>query len=96
MGVPTVTLAGKTHVSRSGVSLLSAVGLPELIAATPEEYVEIAVGLASDLPRLAALRAKVRERMRQSPLCDARRLARSIEAAYRGMWRNWCGDEVVP
>jgi protein O-GlcNAc transferase len=90
MGVPTVTLAGNTHVSRTGVSLLSAVGLPELIAGTPEEYVEIAVGLASDLPRLAALRAGLRERMRQSPLCDGQRLARSIEAAYREMWRKWC------
>jgi predicted O-linked N-acetylglucosamine transferase (SPINDLY family) len=92
MGVPTVTLAGDTHVSRSGVSLLSAVGLPELIAQTPEEYIEIAVRLASDLPRLAALRAELRERMRQSPLCDGQRLARDIEAAYREMWRTWCGD----
>jgi protein O-GlcNAc transferase len=92
MGVPTVTLAGNTHVSRSGVSLLSAVGLPELIAQTPEDYVEIAVRLASDLPRLAALRTGLRQRMRQSPLCDGQRLARSIEAAYRDMWRKWCGD----
>jgi tetratricopeptide (TPR) repeat protein len=90
MGVPTVTLAGNMHVSRSGVSLLSAVGLPELIAQSAEEYVEIAVRLASDLPRLAALRAGLRERMRQSPLCDGRRLAREIEAAYRDMWRKWC------
>jgi predicted O-linked N-acetylglucosamine transferase (SPINDLY family) len=90
MGVPTVTLAGNTHVGRSGVSLLSAVGLPELIARSAEEYAEIAVGLAGDLPRLAAMRAGLRERMRQSPLCDGVRLAREVEAAYRGMWKNWC------
>jgi protein O-GlcNAc transferase len=64
--------------------------LPELIAQTPEEYVEIAVRLASDLPGLATLRAGLREQMRQSPLCDGRRLAREIEAAYRDMWRTWC------
>jgi protein O-GlcNAc transferase len=50
------------------------------------------VRLASDLPRLAALRTGLRQRMRQSPLCDGQRLARSIEAAYRDMWRKWCGD----
>jgi len=89
MGVPTVTLAGQTHVSRTGVSLLSAVGLPELIARTPEQYVEIAVGLASDLPRLAALRAGLRERVGRSPLGDGAGLAAAIEAAYREMWHNW-------
>ena len=52
MGVPVVTLAGRTHVSRAGVSLLSAIGLAKLIAQTPERYVQIAAALASDLPRL--------------------------------------------
>ena len=79
-----------------GVSPLSAVGLGELVARTPEQYVEIAVGLAGDLPRLAALRAGLRERERRSPLCDSRRLAGSLEAAYRGMWRNGCGTVPSP
>ena len=87
MGVPTVTLAGDTHVSRAGVSLLSAVGLPELIARTQEEYVEIAVTLATDVPRLAALRAGLRERVRRSALADGAGLAAAIEAAYQEMWR---------
>ena len=90
MGVPVVTLAGQTHVSRVGVSLLSCVGLPELIAQSAEEYVSIAVGLANDLPRLSELRRTLRSRMRQSPLMDAERFARDIEAAYRQAWRNWC------
>ena len=90
MGVPVVTLAGGTHVSRVGVSLLSCVGLPELIAQSAEEYVSIAVGLAKDLPRLSELRRTLRSRMRQSPLMDAGRFARDIEAAYRQAWRNWC------
>jgi predicted O-linked N-acetylglucosamine transferase (SPINDLY family) len=90
MGVPVVTLAGPAHVSRVGVSLLSNVGLPELIAQKPQQYVQIATDLARDLPRLAELRRNLRERMRVSPLMDAGRFARDVEAAYRQMWRNWC------
>ena len=90
MGVPVITLAGRMHVSRVGVSLLTNVGLPELIAETPEAYVRIAVDLAGDPPRLDHLRATLRPRMAQSPLLDAPRFARHIEAAYRQMWRRWC------
>jgi protein O-GlcNAc transferase len=90
MGVPVVTLVGKTIVGRAGFSQLTNLGLPELISHTPEQYVEIAKGLASDLPRLAELRRTLRPRMQSSPLMDAPRFARNIEAAYRQMWRNWC------
>jgi predicted O-linked N-acetylglucosamine transferase (SPINDLY family) len=90
MGVPVVTLAGKTHASRVGVSLLSRVGLTELVAETAEDYVRLATELASDLPRLAELRRTLRPRMAASPLTDAPRFARAIEAAYRDMWRAWC------
>jgi protein O-GlcNAc transferase len=90
MGVPVVSLAGQTHVSRVGVSLLNCIGLAELIAQSPEEYKSIAVRLAGDLPRLAELRRTLRERMRASPLMDATRFAGDIEAAYRQMWRTWC------
>jgi predicted O-linked N-acetylglucosamine transferase (SPINDLY family) len=93
MGVPVVTLAGSAHVSRVGVSLLSSVGLPELIAQKPDQYVRIATDLARDLPRLAQLRGALRERMRASGLMDAPGFARDIEAAYRQMWRNWCAAE---
>ena len=94
MGVPVVTLAGKTHVSRVGVSLLTNVGLGELVGQTEEEYVDIAVGLARDVPRLVELRAGLRRRMENSPLMDGARFARNVEAAYREMWRRWCeGDK---
>jgi protein O-GlcNAc transferase len=86
MGVPVVTLAGRTAVGRSGVSLLSNVGFPELIAQSPQQYIEIAVELAKDLPRLAKLRSGLREKMQRSPLMDVRRFAADMEAAYRQMW----------
>ena len=58
MGVPVITLAGRTGVSRGGASILSNVGLTELIAQSPEQYVAIAVALARDPARLAGLRAR--------------------------------------
>src|SRR5208282_4159051 len=78
MGVPVITLAGQSHVSRVGVSLLSNVGLPELIAQTPEQYVSIARELAADLPGLGRLRRELRAMMRASILMDAPRFAAAM------------------
>jgi protein O-GlcNAc transferase len=89
-GVPVVSLVGRTAVGRGGASILANLGLPELIAKTPQQYVHIAAGLASDSPRLAELRRTLRSRMEASPLMDAPRFARNVEAVYRQMWRNWC------
>lgn len=90
MGVPVVSFAGATAVSRGGFSILSNVGHPELVARDVEGYVRIATELASDRARLAGLRAALREQMRASPLMDAPRFARDFEAALRDMWRRWC------
>jgi predicted O-linked N-acetylglucosamine transferase (SPINDLY family) len=89
MGVPVVSLVGKTAVGRAGLSILSNVGLPELAARSEDEYVRIASDLANNLSRLSELRSTLRQRMQQSPLMDAPRFARNIEAAYRQMWRRW-------
>jgi predicted O-linked N-acetylglucosamine transferase (SPINDLY family) len=96
MGVPVITLAGKSHVSRVGVSLLTNLGLPELVAETPEQFVRIAVEMAGNVPRLAELRATLRNRMRSSPLMDEINLAREMESAYRTMWGKWCEKAAVP
>ena len=71
MGVPVVALIGGTTLGRASHSLLSNVGVPGLAAESEEDYVRIATGLAHDIPRLAGLRATLRERMEKSPLLDA-------------------------
>jgi protein O-GlcNAc transferase len=91
MGVPVVTLAGDRHAARVGASMLARVGLGDLVAASPEAYVEAAARLAADRPALARLRADLRGRIANSPLCDGPRFTRELEAAYRTMWREWCG-----
>lgn len=96
MGVPLVTLTGNTATSRGGASLLNAIGLDELVAHTPEEYLDIATALAQDGPRLAALRAGLRDRMAASPLMDAGRFTRNLEKAYRAMWVTWCKGTQPP
>jgi predicted O-linked N-acetylglucosamine transferase (SPINDLY family) len=90
MGVPVVTLAGRNGVSRGGVSVLSQVGLVELIANSPEEYMQIAGELARDRERLSELRATLRERMRASRLMDAVACARGLEQAFCAAWTHWC------
>jgi predicted O-linked N-acetylglucosamine transferase (SPINDLY family) len=95
MGVPVVSLAGEQIVSRAGLSQLSNMGLPELIAFCEDDYVKIAAGLTRDFPRLAELRATLRTRMAASVLMDGERFARGIEGAFRAMWREWCGDAAA-
>ncbi len=89
MGVPIVTLAGNRHAARVGVSLLTRVGLTDLIAQTQEGYVDLSARLASDLDLLAAQRGRLREQMARSRLCDGAGFARDLEATYREMWQKW-------
>lgn len=90
MGVPMVSLAGESEVSRGGLSILTNVGLPEFVARTESDYVRIAAGLAHDLRRLNELRTSLRTRMASSPLMDAPRFARAVEASFRAEWLRWC------
>jgi predicted O-linked N-acetylglucosamine transferase (SPINDLY family) len=90
MGVPVVTCPSETFASRHSLSHLSNVGLTETIARDLDEYVEIAVALAHDLPRLAAIRARLRQQMAASPLCDGPRFAANLMKLLRDVWRRWC------
>ena len=92
MGVPVITLAAKRHAGRVGVSILSNAGFGEWIAQTPDQYIALAAGLAGDVRKLAALRAGLRQRLSDSPLCDGQAFARKVEAAYREIWRAWCAS----
>jgi predicted O-linked N-acetylglucosamine transferase (SPINDLY family) len=95
MGVPVVSLAGQTAVSRGGLSIFTNVGHPELVARDAGGYVRIAAELARDLSRLSRLRSSLRSQMRQSPLMDAAQFARDVEAAYREMWVQWCTNSAL-
>jgi predicted O-linked N-acetylglucosamine transferase (SPINDLY family) len=82
MGVPIVTLTGRTHANNVGRSILRAVGLSELIADTEDRYVDLACELAFERRRLSVMRKTLRERMLSSALCDGWRFTRELEAVY--------------
>ncbi|MBL7185320.1 MAG: hypothetical protein ISS70_03265 [Phycisphaerae bacterium] len=91
MGVPTVSLLGDGNsLSRSGLSILSRVGLEFFAASAPKEFVTKATALARNLDGLEKIHASMRQRMVASTICDANRFAREMEAAFRNMWRRWC------
>jgi predicted O-linked N-acetylglucosamine transferase (SPINDLY family) len=92
MGVPVITLPGETFASRHGLAHLTAAGVPETIARDPDDYVRIAAALAGDLPKLAARRAELRQRVAGSPLCDGPRFARHFGGLLREAWRRWCAE----
>jgi predicted O-linked N-acetylglucosamine transferase (SPINDLY family) len=97
MGVPVVTIAGDTVVSRQTVSVLANLGLEhELAFADVAAYIAGAVALASDVQRLATLRQQLRPRMADSPLRDAAQFTRDLEALYRRMWQAWCAGKKLP
>jgi predicted O-linked N-acetylglucosamine transferase (SPINDLY family) len=85
MGVPVITLAGDCHLARVGVSFLTAVGLEELIARSPEAYIAVAVSLTRDRLRLRKLRSSLRLMLASSPLMDASGVTRELEQAYGQM-----------
>ena len=96
MGVPVVTCPGETFASRHTLSHLWNVGLRETIARDRNEYVELAVSLGGDLPRLGALRGSLRERMASSPLCDGKRFAANLRNVLRDVWRQHRDAETTP
>jgi len=96
MGVPVVTIAGDTVVSRQSVSALANIGLAdELAFPSVEAYVAGAVALAHNPVRLADLRSQIRPRMAASPLRQSEQFTRDLEALYRRMWQAWCRGEKL-
>ena len=93
MGVPVVTWPQDRFASRQTLGFLRGLSLDDLAAGSAEDYVAIAAGLAADVARRGELRATLRSRMTASPLCDAATFTPTLEAAYRVMWRRWCGGQ---
>jgi predicted O-linked N-acetylglucosamine transferase (SPINDLY family) len=95
MGVPVVTLAGQAHAGRVGASLLSALGLEEMVTASHDEYLAMARQLAENPAGLTELRDSLRSRMIHSQLCDGQAFAHKLEQAYRGVWCKWCASQAA-
>lgn len=87
MGVPTVTLSGCTHPGRFGELVNTALALPELIT-TSEQFAETVAGLVTNVAHLAELRAGLRERLINSPLCDHQQMATRFTEACWTMWQQ--------
>jgi len=90
---PVISLRGPMG---SGASILKALGCPELIAETPEEYIAKAVALSQDRARLRAYHSSLRERLKASPLCDGPRFVKGVEQGYRQAWRAFCQGQKLP
>ena len=94
MGAPVVTLRGGTWTGRVSESILSSVGLSDMVAGSQEAYVDLAATLAADQDRRTALHATLRSRLEASPFCDGAGFTRQLEDAWRGMWKHWCKAET--
>jgi len=96
MGVPVLTLAGSAHVSRTTGGILHRLGLTQWVTESPEQYVARAAQFAKHPETFTSLRGQLRGMFRESGLLDGRRLARSVERAYREMWTRWLTGERNP
>jgi predicted O-linked N-acetylglucosamine transferase (SPINDLY family) len=95
MGVPTISIRGARHAARVGASLLTNVGLEQLIVADEDEYCRLAVQLSADISVIESLRAGLRRRVTESPLLDGLGLTRAIESEFKSVWSIWCSDSKL-
>ena len=89
MGTPVITMCGKTHADRVGASLLQAIGCPELVAKNCSDYIDIAVSLAQNRTGLAKYHQKIRAKMQNSSLMNARKFAGNFSRAIISRWDEW-------
>ena len=89
MGVPVLTLAGKTAPGRLGTSVLTAANMPEWIADSENKFIGNAVNFSGDLPKLAEWRSGLRERMQRSALMDAPGFAKRLESTFTWAWEHY-------
>jgi predicted O-linked N-acetylglucosamine transferase (SPINDLY family) len=97
MGLPVLTALGTTFAGRVAASLLSAAGLPELVAPSVAAYETTALDLARNPERLALLKAKLARDRLTAPLFDTARFTRQLESAFTTMWERYQrGQPPVP
>ena len=92
MGVPVITMAGKTYVSRMSASLLNAVGLPDLVVPSMKKYEKLAINLANNPEKLNALRLTLNANKKSSSLFDTSKFVANLEKAYQKMWEDYVGE----
>jgi predicted O-linked N-acetylglucosamine transferase (SPINDLY family) len=95
MGLPFVTVASASTTGRTGEGLLRPLGLTELVASSPDDYIACAISAASDLDRLAEWRGSLRGKL--APFfANPGLFVGQLENAFRGMWQRWCASHVAP
>jgi predicted O-linked N-acetylglucosamine transferase (SPINDLY family) len=92
MGVPIISLAGQSFMSRQGVGILNHAALPNWIAHSEDDYLAKAIAFSADLNQLATIRSGLRQSLLASPLFDHHRFALHFEATLRSIWQQWCKD----
>ena len=92
MGVPIITLAGESMISRQTATMLHCVGLESFVAENPDHYLEIALRSAKERDRLTEIRRGLRAAMQTSALGDAAVFTESFAQCLRTIWRRWCGE----
>jgi len=95
MGVPVVTLLGKTMIGRQTAAMLHACGHSDLVAQAEDAFIAIGQRWHADIAGLSALRARLRDHVAASPLTDAPRFARTFETALRYIWRDYCASRTA-
>lgn len=95
MGVPVVSMSGDRFVSHVGESILNALGEPGWVARNRSEFVKIARDLAENNSYRNELRTTLRQRLLNSPLCDAKTFTRDLETLYRRLWHDYCAQESL-
>ena len=94
MGVPVITLRWPTIVGRLSASMLTTMGMTDWIAETKEEYIKLAVDKASDLSKLAEVRAGLRDKFYATPLGDCAGYCKAVEVEYIKMWEKYVADKT--
>ena len=92
MGVPVISLRGKTHGSKVGESILTAADLHELVAKNPMDYIKKAVHMGQHREFISGYHAGLREHLLKSPLMDAKKYMQELEKYYRAVWKKFCAD----